>query len=54
MLDFPLQYALEKEKFHFRIIAYHHMLLQKCEDSKHENMLKFIISVHSLNDLSIL
>lgn len=50
MLDFPLQYT----KFHFLIIAYHHMLLQKCEDSKHENMLKFIISVHSLNDLSIL
>ena len=30
------------------------LFAKKCEDCKHENMLKFIISVDSLSDLSIL
>lgn len=55
VLFFALRIGTRKNSF--LIIAYHHMLAfvkKKCEDSKHKNMLKLIISVDSLSELSIL
>lgn len=57
MLCFSLHYALGQEKIHFlllRIITCLLLSKKKCEDSKHKNMLKLIISVDSLSELSIL
>ena len=56
VLCFPLHDTLGQEKkfISYYCVSSYAFCQKKCEDSKHENMLKFIISVDSLSELSIL